>query len=107
MLGALQLLQQFGPQMAAQGIMVDVEAIVRTIAKYKDLPELYDSLILNQDPERLAQLLGPREGRTPMDAQNQGPKRYIRESTSDGAGAEQEMMRMFGRGQQDRTVSAA
>jgi len=107
LLGALQILQQFGPQMMAQGIMVDVESVVRTIAKYKDLPELYDSLILNQDPERLAQLLGPREGRTPMDAQNQGPKRYIRESTSDGAGAEQEMMRMFGRGQQDQVVSAA
>jgi hypothetical protein len=106
-LGALQILQQWGPQMAAQGIMLDMEAIVRTIADYRDLPELYDGLILNQDPDRLAQLLGPREGKTPMDAMSQGPKRYIRESTSDGAGAEQEMMRMFGRGQQEQVVGAA
>ena len=106
-MGALQLLGQWTPQMNAQGMMLDIEAIIRTIAKYKDLPELYDGIIMNQDPDRMAQLLGPREGKTPMEAQNQGPKRYIRESVSDGSGEQQELLRMFGRGQQDQEVVAA
>ncbi|OHB78223.1 MAG: hypothetical protein A2W31_17365 [Planctomycetes bacterium RBG_16_64_10] len=106
-LGAVQIIGQFAPMMAAQGITMDVEAIVRTIAKYRDLPELYDTLILNQDPERLAALFGPRSGKEPMRAMgNTGPRRYIRESRSDGAAEGVELLRMMGqRGNQ--TTEAA
>lgn len=104
-LGALQMMEAWRPDMAAQGMSIDVESVFRTIAKYKDLPELYDSMILNQDPEELAKLLGPRSGQTPMDSGM--PKRYIRESVSDGSGEQQELMRMMGRGGQEREVSAA
>src|SRR3990172_5860327 len=41
-LGALQIIQGMGDQAAAQGVSIDVEAVVRTVAKYKNLPELYD-----------------------------------------------------------------
>lgn len=104
-LGALQMLQAWRPDMAAQGMSIDMEAVFKTIAKYKDLPELYDSVILNQDPEDLAKLMGPREGQTPMDAG--GPKRYIRESRSDGAGEKQELMRMMSQGGRDKEMSVA
>jgi len=104
-LGALQLLQAWRPDMAAQGMSIDMESVFRTIAKYKDLPELYDSVILNQNPEELAKLLDPREGQTPMDAA--GPKRYIRESVSDGSGEQQELLRMMGQGSKENEVSVA
>jgi hypothetical protein len=107
LLGALQIMQTFGEQAMAQGIMIDVEAVVRTIAKYKNLPELYDVLILNQDPEKLQQLLGPRSSGGQGAPDTGAPKRYIRESKSDGAGAEQEIMRMFGRGGQNSQVMVA
>lgn len=104
-LGALQLLQAWRPDMAAQGMSIDMESVFKTIAKYKDLPELYDAIILNQEPDELAKLLGPREGQTPIDSGM--PKRYIRESVSDGAGEQQEIMRMMSQGGQEREVSAA
>ena len=106
-LGALQLLERWTPQMAAQGMMFDMEGIVRTIAKFKDIPELYDGMILNQDPEQLAKLLGPRSGQAPMDAAPGSTTRHIRESRGDGSGEAQELLRMFGQGQQDYLVGAA
>ncbi len=107
-LGVLQILERWKPDMAAQGITMDMEAIIRTIAKYKDLPEMYDGLILNQDPERLAQLLGSRGGQTPTSQVDSGtPRRYIRESENSGAGEFQEMMRMFGRQQGGQQEAAA
>jgi hypothetical protein len=105
LLGSLQVLSQWTPQMTAQGMMLDIEAIARTIAKYKDLPELHDALILNQDPQQLAKLMGPREGTPPME--NPGIHRYERTSRSDGAGQEQELLRMFGRGQENAEAQAA
>ena len=106
-LGALQILERWTPQMAAQGMMFDMEGIVRTIAKYKDLPELYDAMILNQDPEELSKLLGSRPGQTPMDAAPGGTTRHIRQSVSDGAGEAQELLRMFGNQPQEEAVGAA
>lgn len=97
-LGAVQLFQSLREEGAAQGIMLDVEAIVRTVAKAKNLPELYEVLILNQDPAKLAQLLGGGQQQRPDP--NKPGGRYIRESVSDGAGADMEMMRMFGRQQE-------
>lgn len=102
LLGALQIIMGMGDMMVAQGISVDVEAVVRTIAKYKDLPELYDVLILNQEPERLRQLLGSRDGTDPIGGDS--PKKYIRESRSDGAGQEMEIMRMFGRSGEEQVA---
>lgn len=99
LLGALQIVMGMEQQAAAQGISVDVDAVVRTIAKYKALPELYDVLILNQSPEKLQSLLGSRADAAPTDpAKPNG--RYRRESTSDGTGENMEMLRAMGRGQQ-------
>jgi len=105
-LGSLQLLNQYAPMMAAQGISLDMEAIAVTIAAYKDLPELYDALILNQDPEELSRLMGARPGETPMNAMKpQG--HYVREDRNSGAGEMQELMRMFGRPQPLQEAMAA
>ena len=102
-LGSLQIIMGMQGQAAAQGISIDVEAVVRTIAKYKSLPELYDVLILNQDPEELSQLLGPRTQAQPMDSQKPNGN-YRRESTSDGSGAQMEMMRNIGKGNQNQNT---
>jgi hypothetical protein len=96
LLGVLQIVQGFGQQAAAQGIMIDVEAVVRTIAKLKNLPELHDVLILNQDPMKLQELLGAGRGPQPTDP-NKPQGNYTRRSESDGAGADMEIMRMMGR----------
>jgi len=106
LLGALQIIQGMGDQAAVQGISIDVEAVVRTVAKYKDLPELYDVLILNQDPERLQQLLGPRSPGGTSDP-NKPNGNYTRRSESDGSGAEMEVMRAFGRGSQQNEIMVA
>lgn len=104
-MGGLQIIQGFGEQAMAQGILIDVEAVARLIAKYKNLPELHDVLVLNQDPKKLAELLSPRTNASPTDpAKPNG--RYKRESTSDGAGAEMEMIRAMGRGQQAQGMQA-
>lgn len=104
-LGVLQVLERWKPDMAAQGIMLDMEAIVRTIAKYKDLPETYDALILNEDPERLTRLFS-RRGKTPTSQSNGNPGHSIRQSISSGAGEAQELMRMFGQQPQQSEVAA-
>lgn len=105
-LGALQVLGQYVPMMAAQGISFDMESIARTIATYKDLPELYDAMIMNQDPQELSRLLGPRPGDTPMNMLNKPQGRYVREDRNSGAGEMQELMRMFGRNGQAETAAA-
>lgn len=102
LLGAHQILMGMVDVLASQGIAIDGEAIIRTIADLKNLPELYDWYILNQDPEKLSQLLGARGQHSPMDS---GQKRYIRRSESDGSGQQQEVMRMFGK-QQNETEAA-
>lgn len=105
-LGVLQILERWKPDMAAQGMMFDMEAIVRTIARYKDLPEMYDALILNEDPERLAQLFG-RAGRTPTAQSDAGTPRRAGESQNSGAGEFQEIMRTLGRSGAPETELAA
>ena len=110
LLGSLQVLGGYMPMMMAQGISIDVEAVVRTLAQYRDLPELYDCLILNQDPQRLMQLVGPRNGTAPMDSFGQAGKpngNYTRRSESDGSGENMELLRSFGRGQQSSMEAAA
>lgn len=105
-LGALQIIQGLGDQAAAQGISIDVEAVVRTVAKYKNIPELYEVLILNQDPERLQALLGSRGtgGQTSPTAGKPNGQ-YTRTSESDGSGQAMETMRMMrGAGQQREMV---
>ena len=110
LLGSLQVLGGYMPMMMAQGISIDMEAVVRTIAQYRDLPELYDVLILNQNPDRLLQLLGPKAGATPMDQMGGQPGKpngnYTRRSESDGSGMQMEMMRAFGRGQENQSMAA-
>ena len=103
MLGAIQIVMGMGQQAAAQGIMVDVEATVRAIAKLKNLPELYDVLILNQDPQKLTQLLGAGRGQQPTDPQKPNGN-YTRKSESDGAGVDMEIMRMMGGGGQEQGI---
>lgn len=105
LLGAVQLFMGMADQMVAQGISLDVEAIVRTVAKYKNLPELYDCLVLNQDPAQLQQLLGQRSGTNPVDASKPNG-RYTRTSESDGTGEAMEMMRAMG-GSKETEISAA
>ena len=110
LLGSLQVLGEYMPMMMAQGMSIDMEGVVRTIAQYRDLPELYDVLILNQDPERLQQLLGPKEGATPMQqfgGQNKPNGNYTRRSESDGAGENMELLRSFGRNPQSQFAEAA
>jgi hypothetical protein len=109
LLGSLQVLGGYMPMMMAQGISVDMEAVVRTIAQYRDLPELYDVLILNQDPENLMKLLGPRQGTTPMDqfGGNKPNGMYTRRSESDGAGESMELLRSFGKNQDQYEAAAA
>ena len=73
---------------------------MRTIAKAKNLPELYDVLVLNQDPQRLSELMGVRgqsSGQNPP--MNKPNGNYKRTSESDGSGAEMEYARMMGRNQ--------
>lgn len=96
LMGAVQFYGQVADQAMAQGITLDVEAVFRTIGRYRNLPELYEWFVMNQSPERLQQLLGHRS--TGGQPNNGTPRRYVRESRSDGSGAEQEIMRMFGRG---------
>jgi hypothetical protein len=106
LLGSLQVLGGYMPMMMAQGISIDMEAVVRTIAQYRDLPELYDVLILNQDPQRLMQLLGPKQGQTPMEGMNKPNGQYTRTSESDGSGESMELLRMFGKGQDNQMAEA-
>ena len=106
LLGALQILMGMQAQLAAQGISIDGEAVARTIAKYKSLPELYDVLILNQNPQELSQLLGARTNAQPVDSAKPNGN-YRRESTSDGSGEAMELMRMMGKGQQSQTMQVA
>jgi hypothetical protein len=95
-LQSLQVLMSMQPHMMAQGMTIDVEAIARLLAKYKDIPELYDALILNQSPDQLSKLLGPREGKAPGEAMGgPQPRHYIRESRSDGAAENVELLRMM------------
>jgi len=105
LLGALQIVMGMGDQAAAQGIIVDVEAVVRAIAKLKNSPEVYDCLILNQDPMKLQQLLGAGRGGQPSDPMKPNGQ-YTRKSESDGSGAEMEIMRMMGRSGQDQGIRA-
>jgi len=102
LLGAVQIYMGLAEQAMAQGISLDVEALMRHVAKTHNLPELYDVLILNQDPEDLQRLLGPGRGSGAQPYDGGNPKRYIRESQSDGSGENIEMMRMLGRGQQSQ-----
>ena len=106
LLGALQILMGMQQQLAAQGISLDGEAVVRTIAKYKNLPELYDILILNQEPEKLMELLGPRTQSQPVDPMKPNGN-YRRESVSDGSGENIELLRMMGRGNQQKEMQVA
>jgi len=107
-LGALQIIQGLGDQAAAQGISIDVESVVRTIAKYKNLPELYDVLILNQDPERLQQLLGSRgAGGQASPTAGKPNGQYTRTSESDGSGENVAMMNMMKRAGQSNEMVAA
>lgn len=95
-LQSLQVLMSMQPHMMAQGMTIDVESIARLLAKAKNIPELYDSLILNQSPEQLSKLLGPHEGKTPGEAMGGAqPRHYIRESRSDGAAENVELLRMM------------
>lgn len=105
-LGALQVLGQWSPQMAAQGMMLDMDAIFRIIAKYKDLPELHEAVITNQDPQRLSELMGSRAGQAPTSAMGKPNGNYTRRSESDGAGENLELLRMMGNGQ-NQAVEAA
>ena len=99
-LGAIQIIMGMGPQAAAQGISVDVEAVVKLIGKYKNLPELYDCLILNQDPTKLQQMLGARQAGSEATDPNKPNGNYTRTSESDGSGAEMELIRAMGRKQE-------
>jgi ABC-type phosphonate transport system ATPase subunit len=107
LLGALQIVMGMMDQAMAQGITIDVEAVVRTMAKYKNMPELYDCLILNQEPQKLAELLGPR-GASGGGGQNPNKPngQYTRASTSDGAGESMELLRSFGRGANQGELAA-
>lgn len=103
-MGTIQFVQGMADQAAMQGISIDVEAVIRTIAKYRNLPEVYDILRMNQDPAEMQALLGNRAaGGSVTDG---SPKRYIRESRSDGSGKDQEVMRMFGRTPANQEVAA-
>jgi hypothetical protein len=99
-LGALQLLMNFQGQMVAQGITLDFEAVLRDIAKAKNNHMLPDWFILNQDPEKLAKLMGPRLDSQPVDTAKPNGN-YRRTSESDGAGAEMEAIRAIGKGRQN------
>lgn len=106
LLGALQIMMGMGDQMMAQGITIDIEAVARAVAKYKNLPELYDVLILNQDPMKLAELLGPRRpGATGGSTAGKPNGRYTRESESDGSGEAVEIIRSMGRRQNEAQVA--
>ena len=108
LLGALQIMMGMMEVLAAQGISIDGEAIIRTVAKYRNLPELYDWMVLNQDPEKLSQLMSSSRGQGGQQTMQNMSKpngRYTRQSESDGAGAAVETMRMFGRG--DSQMEAA
>lgn len=100
-MGGLQFYMQFAEQAMAQGVMVDVDGLMKLIASYRNLPELNDILIRNQDPAELAQFMGGGSGGQNKN-QSSGPRRYIRESKSDGAGEDIEMLRNMGRGQQNQ-----
>lgn len=104
-LGALQIFQTLRGEAAAQGMMIDVEAVVRTVAKAKNLPELYDVLILNQDPQRITQLLGGTSQQNQPDPMRPYGN-YRRESVSDGSGEGMELMRMFNRNDNNTRVAA-
>lgn len=108
LLGGLQIVMGMMDQAVAQGITLDVEGIVRNIAKLKNMPILYDCLILNQEPERLAQLLGPR-GQAQTGGNPAKPNgNYTRKSESDGAGESVELLRMFsGNSQRQEMKSVA
>jgi hypothetical protein len=86
--------------------MIDVEALVRTAAKMKNINSAYDVLILNQDPQKLTQLLGSGRGAQPSDPNKPGG-RYTRRSESDGAGQDLEILRMMGRNGQDNGAMKA
>lgn len=100
LLGLVQIVQGLSDQAAAQGIMIDVEALVRTAAKMKNINSAYDVLILNQDPQKLTQLLGSGRGAQPSDPGKPNGQ-YTRRSESDGSGMDLEIMRMMGRNGQD------
>jgi hypothetical protein len=101
-LSAVQFIMSMGDMAAAQGITIDVDAIVALIAKYRSLPEINDVLIRNQDPAQLAGIGGQNK------QNDQGtPRRYIRESKSDGSGERQAMIQSMGRGQQNQEITVA
>ena len=103
MLSAVKMVVEMGPMAMAQGVTVDVAGVMKTVAKLRNLTTLNDLIITNQDPAELAQFAG---GAPPLSGDS-GPRRYIRESRSDGAGVEQEMMRAMGRGQQQQDIQVA
>lgn len=107
LLGGLQIVMGMMDQAMLQGISLDVDGIVRQIGKLKNIPELYDCLILNQEPERIYAMLGPRTGSS-QSAQNPAKPngQYTRRSESDGSGADVETMRMFGRAPQNEVMVA-
>jgi hypothetical protein len=104
LLGAIQIIMGMGDQAAAQGITLDVEAVVKSIAKSRNLPELNDVLITNQDPQSLLGFLqgGNKQG----PGADASPRRYIRESRSDGSGEGQEILRSMGRPAEQEMVIA-
>lgn len=95
-LGALEIYERLAGQAAAQGMSLDVQSVMDTVIKYRNLPEVNDWLIRNQDPQELSGLLGGQGDSKPKSA---SPRRYIRESRSDGAGRDMEMMRNLGANQ--------
>ena len=58
LLGAIQIYMGLEGQATAQGLSMDVEKLMKIIAERRDLPELNDVLIYNQDPRELAETLG-------------------------------------------------
>lgn len=106
LLGALQIMMGLRDDMVAQGITVDAHGVFRSIAKLKNLPDLYEWFVLNQDPQQLQQLLGQKSSPDPVDSMKpQG--RYVRESRNDGSGKDMELLRMFGRNGQSQEVGVA
>ena len=105
LLSAVQVVLSMGPMAAAQGVMVNVPEVVRQIARLRNLPELNDALITNRDPNELtAMMQAGGGGQQPQGTS--GPKRYIRESRSSGAGEQQEILRSMGRSQAAEMVAA-
>jgi len=96
LLASVQIYMGLEGQATAQGLSMDVEKLMKLIAKRRDLPELNDVLIYNQDPRELAELAGGRGERQP--GSNGEPRRYIRESVSDGSGERQALINALGQG---------